>query len=271
MNRLNTGLVACGVTALFISACGNSNSGNSNKNAQCPTAGASAPMGNLQGIRTAGGTTTNPTTGGIPGNTPSTGIPTPGADTATNNCDTAAPGNLGNTPNAPTAPRTPNTQPNLPIPDGRGPTPSLTSLNGSWDFIDERCEDGTQSTRMQLTQRLFNEGSFYYSLNIKDNNVEEFYWIRDIIDAASNNTKMCTLMLKSTLSAAGNSFSLSRPAANFDDAGGITRCDRPSTSAEVIKNLRMIALGGTLTVETMSSPDCNGKKSLMLFLARTPN
>lgn len=250
-------------SVIVVAACGSSNSGKSSK-VECNPA-TNPQFLNLQGIRVPGGA---PST---PGNTNTPGTPTApntGADTAANECEPTQPGNLGNTPNTPNVPSQPGL-PNTGTP--RGPALNVGNINGRWELNSDFCEDGTQSPGMQRVFQMMLSGDFNQSLTISDTSIDEFSWSRFEIDADTNNTMMCTLMRKSSLTRGATGFRISRPSARFTDAGGLTPCNLQPLAAETIENVRLTAQGGSLIVELPKSQECNGKSRVQLYSGQILN
>ncbi|MBM3381165.1 MAG: hypothetical protein FJY29_01860 [Betaproteobacteria bacterium] len=259
-------LVPVALAGLFVVAsCGSSSSGKS-ENPQCTPAN----NGNLQGIRVPG-TAPAPTTNPMP--------TTPGMDADTANaagCEPAQGGNLGNAPTAPNVPGAPNT-PNFPTnPNQPGMnngsntrTPAIVgNVNGRWELSSDFCEDGTQSPEMQQMFQMLINGNFNHQMVITETSIEEFTWFKVEVDPGNNDSMMCTLMRKSPIAKSTSGVRIGRPAANYDDAGGLTPCNVKPAAAETIENVKLIAQGGSLVVEFPNSRQCNGKSRLQLFSAK---
>ena len=258
---------------IFTSACGSSNSSKSDKSNCTPTNGNDTSK--LVGIRLPSSAPTTPVN---PGPSPISAAPKNETEPTSNSCDTPQAGNLSDTPNAglPNNTRAPNipvppTGPQGPSSPGVGgarpsqPSLNVGNINGRWEFASEFCEDGTQTSDMQKIFRMMLSGDFNHSLTIKDSSVDEFTWLRLTIDSASDDTMMCTLMRKSSLSRVGNEFRLAQPAASFEDAGGLTPCNLQSVPAQTIEKMRISSQGGVLIIETLNSKECSGKSRVKMY------
>jgi hypothetical protein len=265
MNRL---VAPVAIACLFaVAACGSSNSGKSG-NANC-TPAKNPQFAKIQGIRSPGGV---PSPAGNGPTTPgSVNVPTVGNDTANTDCDPAQPGNLGDNPTVPNMPN----QPNNPTAPGTGaprtPTLNTGNINGRWEFSSEFCEDGTQSPDMQATMQMMLNGNFNHSLTINNSTVDEYFWTRMEVNGNSEESMMCTLMRKSTLTRTGNTFKMSRPSASFDDAGGTVTCNLKPVPAETVDNMRIVAQGSAMVIEILNSKECNGKSRLQLYTNQPGN
>lgn len=261
-------LIPLAFSVLFVAACGSSNSGKSENNCNQGTA---PQAGNMQGIRVPSAPSTPGTSApGTPTN------PSLGQDAPANTCAPTQPGNLGETPTAPGVPNLPNapqqpTAPNAGNPRTPAPALNIGNINGRWELSSDFCEDGTMSPDMQKLFQMMLNGDFNQSMTIKDSTVDEYSWVRFEIDPDTNNTMMCTLMRKSTLTRTGNEFRISRPAASFEDAGGLTPCNLQPVAAQTSDNLRISAQGGVLVVEIPSSKECNGKSRIQFYNGRNVN
>jgi hypothetical protein len=152
---------------------------------------------------------------------------------------------------------------------GNTRTPAIVgNVNGRWELNSDFCEDGTQSPEMQQVFQMLVNGNFNLQMVISETSIEEFTWFKVEIDPGNNDSMMCTLMRKSPITKSANGVRISRPAANYDDAGGLTTCNAKPAVAETIDNVKLIAQGGSLVVEFPNSRQCNGKARLQLFSAK---
>jgi hypothetical protein len=209
-----------------------------------------------------------------PANTPAMDADTPDTD----GCEPGQGGNLGNVPTAPNVPGAPNTpnfptNPNQPGMNNGGNTSPRTpaivgNINGRWELNSDFCEDGTQSPDMQRIFQMLISGNFNHQMVITENSIEEFTWFKMEIDVDNNDSMMCAMVRKSPIAKLANGVRISRPAAKYDDAGGLTPCNAQPVAAETIDNVKLIAQGGSLVVEYPNSRQCNGKSRLQLFSAK---